>query len=275
MTKSTAESKTSEQYLPGYGASTTRVMASRSAATHAAFFTPHLRPGMRLLDCGCGPGSITIDLARLVAPGQTIGIDVAENQLELARTAALRQGIMTARFESASIYALPFPDESFDAVFSHAAVEHLSDPKAALREMSRVLKTGGVFGIRDSDRGGELGWPEDPLLMRFHAVWSRLYQHNGSDPYFGRKLRALLNELGLKRVGASASYECHGLPETVRFASDALSGFFLDKSFVDQLIGLGWMDRAEVNTLVAELKAWGENPGAYWVRSWCEAIGWK
>lgn len=263
-----------ERYLPGYGQSTTRVMASRSAASHAAFFTPHLRSGMRLLDCGCGPGSITIDLARLVAPGETVGIDLADNQLELARNDAQRQRVPSARFESASIYALPFPDASFDAVFSHAAVEHLANPQAALREMCRVLKNGGIFGIRDSDRGGELFWPQDELLTRFHDLWSRLYQHNGSDPYFGRKLRALLNEVGLKHIEASASYECHGTPETVQFAADAI-GDFLGKTFVEQITELGWMDRSEVEAMAAKYRAWGESPDAYWVRSWCEAVGWK
>ncbi len=180
-----------EQVTHGHDKAVTRVMGHRTAATHAAFFTPHLRSGMRLLDCGCGPGSITLDLAQLVAPGGVVGVDLAENQLEQARAAAAEHGVTNARFESANAYALPFPDDSFDAVFSHAVVEHLREPRAALQEMRRVLKPGGVLGLRDADRAGEIFWPPDPTLLKFHDVWSRLGQHNGGDPFFGRRLRSL------------------------------------------------------------------------------------
>jgi len=65
-----------ETYTPGYSEPTLRLMLMRTAAKHAAFFTPLLRQGMRVLDCGCGPGTITLDLATLVAPGRVVGIDL-------------------------------------------------------------------------------------------------------------------------------------------------------------------------------------------------------
>jgi ubiquinone/menaquinone biosynthesis C-methylase UbiE len=53
-------------------------MVRRTVETNASFVPPHLRPGLSVLDCGCGPGSITVGLAGRVAPGQVVGIDVAD-----------------------------------------------------------------------------------------------------------------------------------------------------------------------------------------------------
>jgi SAM-dependent methyltransferase len=267
-------SEKKEQYTPGHTGPVTRWMQQRTAASHAAFFTPHLKPGMRLLDCGCGPGSITLGLARLAAPGETVGIDMAENQLEEARLQAARQGVDNVRFENASVYELPFADKSFDAVFSHAVLEHLAEPKKALAEMHRVLRPGGVFGIRDADRAGEIFWPADPALLRFHELWDRWAQHNGGNPFFGRQLRSLLNGLGLERVTASAGYENHGAAEAIKMTAEALAYYnteILSPRFVEQ----GWLEHADADAVTAAWLAWGDSRDAFWGRSWCEAVGWK
>jgi ubiquinone/menaquinone biosynthesis C-methylase UbiE len=107
----------------------------RMAATSAAFLLGYLKPGMELLDCGCGEGTITLDLAELVVPGQVVGVDLAPGAIEQARQLANDRGVGNVRFEAGSVYALPFPDASFDAVFSHALFEHLTDKPQALREI--------------------------------------------------------------------------------------------------------------------------------------------
>jgi len=229
---------------------------------------------MRLLDCGCGPGSITFGLAQLVAPGEVVGVDMAEAQLEQARATVTEQRALNVRFERANVYALPFPDDAFDAVFSHAVVEHLREPIAALKEMRRVLKPGGVLGIRDADRAGELLWPPNPSLLNFHEMWNRLLQHNGADPFIGRRLRSLLNEIGLVQVEASAAYECHGTTESVQHVAGTAESYVAG-IFGDQVTALGWLDRLEIDRIRAAWQAWGEDPNAFWARSWCEAVGWK
>jgi ubiquinone/menaquinone biosynthesis C-methylase UbiE len=97
-------------------------MATRTAAQEAAFFLPFLRPGMRVLDVGCGPGSITLGLAEVVAPGVVVGIDVDPAQVEQAQALAEARSMKNARFEVADIYRLPFPNGSFDAAFAHTVV---------------------------------------------------------------------------------------------------------------------------------------------------------
>ncbi|MEZ4731584.1 MAG: methyltransferase domain-containing protein [Caldilineaceae bacterium] len=133
-----------------------RRMVRRSAEKQAAFLLPHLRPGMRLLDCGCGPGSITIGLARVVAPGAVVGIDIDPGEIERAKQLAAEQGIANVQFETGNVYELPFADGSFDAAFSNALLDHLIDPVAALREMRRILKADGMLGVRTADRDGYL-----------------------------------------------------------------------------------------------------------------------
>jgi ubiquinone/menaquinone biosynthesis C-methylase UbiE len=136
------DSNQRERYTLGYSTPATQSMERRTAASHAAFFLPHLRPGMSLLDCGCGSGTITVGLAEAVAPGQVTGVDLGESHIEWAVSLAAEHGLTSARFQVASVYELPFPDSSFDAVFAHAIFEHLKDPLKALEEMRRVVKTG-------------------------------------------------------------------------------------------------------------------------------------
>ena len=128
-------------YTPGYSAPILSFMEQRTADTHAGFFMPQLMTGWSVLDAGCGPGTITLGLARRVAPGVVTGVDIEDSQVAESREQARREGL-AVEFRKASVYDLPFPDHHFDAVFSHALLEHLADPNAALREFRRVLKAG-------------------------------------------------------------------------------------------------------------------------------------
>ena len=92
-----------EQYTHGQSKVMTRALGQRTVTSHAAFFIPYLRPGMSPLDCGCGPGSITIGFAEIVAPGEVVGVDLAENQLEQARVNAKELGVSNLRFEMANV----------------------------------------------------------------------------------------------------------------------------------------------------------------------------
>jgi ubiquinone/menaquinone biosynthesis C-methylase UbiE len=108
-----------------------------------------------VLDAGCGPGTITLGIARKVPPGRVTGIDAEDSQFSTAREHGEREDV-NIEFQKASVYELPFPDGSFNAVFSHALLEHPSDPGAVLAELRRVLKPGGLIGVRAGDMGGIL-----------------------------------------------------------------------------------------------------------------------
>jgi SAM-dependent methyltransferase len=247
-------------------------MAQRTVVQEAAFVLPHLRPGMRVLDVGCGPGSITLGLAAAVAPGEVTGIDIQPTQVEHAQILASERGLANVRFEAADVYTLPFPDGSFDVVFAHAVLMHLREPVRALTGLRRVLRAGGIVALRDPDGGGNVRVPTTPLLDRWQETADRVRKHNGSTLYIGRHHRRLLLEAGFARSEARASVNIGGtLDETRRRAA----------FFIAQLRGLartamdqGWMDQATVDATIADFEAWGERPDAFYAGLWCETIGW-
>ena len=169
--ESDVQGKTGQEYVYDYDAPiTAKYHGSRTVETHAAWFLPYLKRGMKLLDCGCGAGSITLGFANIVDPAQVTGVDLSEVQIERAQHRAVENNISNARFETGNIYQLEFPDRSFDAIFSHNCLEHIPEPGKALREMHRILKPGGIIGIRDIDFGGVLLAPDTGLW-----VWRRFY----------------------------------------------------------------------------------------------------
>src|SRR5690606_25679600 len=119
-------------------------------------------PGMAVLDCGCGPGTIALDFAEMVAPGEVWGIDLDASYVLRAQELAAERTLSNIHFRQASVYALPFPDQSMDAVFASTLLAHLSQPFAALTEIKRVLRPGGVIGIRDADAIATLIAPASP-----------------------------------------------------------------------------------------------------------------
>ena len=85
-------------YTMGYSDDFQQLLDRRSVHTHAAYLLPHLKPGMRILDFGCGPGTISMGLAEAVNPGELHGIDMEATQIDLARAAARAGGHANATF---------------------------------------------------------------------------------------------------------------------------------------------------------------------------------
>ena len=268
MEPSNARSGTRERYLLT-GASA--FLMTRTADRQAQFFLPHLHADMSLLDCGCGPGSITVGLANVVAPGEAVGIDINVNEITYARAHATEQGMRNIRFETADVYDLPFPDNAFDAVFSHTLLEHLNDPLQALKEMHRVLKPGGVIGVRAPDYEGNIIAPPDPLVLRVEELYEHLSRQNGGNPRVGKHLRALLREAGFSEIACSASYDCFDAPEMTRKWAANVAGLLTTKK--EDFIALGGTDSEEMDRVSTAYKLWSEHADAFMARALCEAVG--
>ncbi|MBN3894228.1 MAG: methyltransferase domain-containing protein [Nostoc sp. NOS(2021)] len=261
-----------EKYTPGYSSNATNFMANRSVDTHAAFFTPYLRPGMKLLDCGCGPGAIALGLAKAIAPGTLTGIDTEASQIQIAAESAFTQAVSNANFLEGNIYALPFPDNTFDAIFSHALFEHLQEPVQALRELQRVLKPGGIVGLRSPDWGGCLIAPFPPELDKAITYYKWLHEQNSGNPYVGRELRALLRETGFINIKASASYQCY---EPLSAIAEYLAVRIEASGNVDQAVEKGWTDERSLTTMSSALREWSQHPDGFFAQAWCEVVGQK
>ena len=146
----TDQAAPTSSYTMGYSEEFRQLLNRRSAETHAKHLLPHLKPGLRVLDFGCGPGTITVGLAKAVEPGEVHGIDMAESQINLARSAAEAGGHTNVTFHVGSVLELPFEDNSFDAAHCHAVLMHIPDTQAALAEVKRVLKPGGIVASRET-----------------------------------------------------------------------------------------------------------------------------
>jgi SAM-dependent methyltransferase len=246
-------------------------LAMRTAAHDAAFFTRYLRPGMSVLDAGCGPGTITLGVAKLVAPGSVVGIDIQAAPIERARAQKVAREQTNLRYEVADLYDLPFADQCFDAAFSNGVLMHLAEPKRALAQLRRVLRPGGVVGVRDPDFGSVLYAPMTPGLQRWLELRVRVRQHNGGNPFLGRHHRRLLLEAGFADVEAGASLDSAGTPETI-----ARHAAFLKSQLVGMArtaVAQAWMDQTQVAATLAEIDAWMQHPDAFAATTWCNAVG--
>ena len=265
-----------DAYSVGYDAATLDFFQRRRAASHAAFFMPHLRPGMTLLDCGCGPGTITLDLADVVAPAEVVGVDMEANQLRLALSRAGERETANLLFSVADLYSLPFPEDTFDAVFLHGVLEHMRDPVAALGEVRRVLKSEGLVGARHADFGGFLLEPAEPPLDRFVPLFEQLMIHNGGDPMAGRHQVRWLREAGFDTLAVSASYDCWtATPQETRRNADFLAQLVASSGFAAQLIEARLVDKATLAQMSAAFITWGVHPHAFAAEAWGEAVARK
>jgi SAM-dependent methyltransferase len=247
-------------------------LAARTASRDAAFFLPRLHPGMRVLDAGCGPGSITVGLAEVVAPGHVFGIDIQPALIALARAQAATRGTANVRFEVANLYRLPCADASFDAVFANGVLMHLREPARALAELRRVLRPGGIAGVRDPDFGTTLYAPMTPPIADWLALRVRVRRHNGGDPFRSRHYRRLLLDAGFARAEASASVDSAGTPAEVHRHAAFLKAQL--QGIARTAVAQGWMDQAAVHAVAAEIDAWARRPDAFFAMTWCQAVGW-
>jgi len=153
-----------QKYGMGYSKTFIDVLKKRCIKTHAQFLIPYLKPGMKILDCGSGPGSMTIDFARYLQRGEVIGVDIEESQIAIATADAKRENVTNVTFQTADVFDLPFADDTFDLVFSQGLLVHLPDPIQALQEQRRVTKKGGIVTARSGYARGAIFHPENALL---------------------------------------------------------------------------------------------------------------
>lgn len=207
-------------YTHGHAESVLRSHRWRTVDNSAAYVADRLVPGADVLDVGCGPGTITVDIARRVAPGRVVGLDADANVVDAARAAAAEVGVTNLELVVGDVYAVDRPDDAFDVVHAHQVLQHVADPVAALREMRRVCRPGGVVAARDSIYRAMSWHPPDSVLDRWLAVSCAVTDANGGDPDAGCRLRSWALAAGFGAVVASASAWC--------YASDAERGWWGD-----------------------------------------------
>lgn len=159
--------------------------------------------GARVLEAGCGVGAQTLILAARSPGARFTSVDISEESLAVAQARVAAAGHRNVEFEQADVMALRFPTAGFDHVFVCFLLEHLPDPRGALRELLRVLKPGGTMTVIEGDHGSCTFWPETPEALRAWRCLIEVQAALGGDSLIGRRLYPLLVAAGLAEVRVS------------------------------------------------------------------------
>ena len=246
-------------YTHGHHESVLRSHRWRTAENSAAYLLPRLKSGDTLLDVGCGPGTITADLAMLVTPGRVTALERTGEALDLARAEIGRRGLGTVGFAVSDVHALDFPDDSFDVVHAHQVLQHVGDPVTALREMARVTRPGGIIAVRDSDYAAFTWFPEVPELDEWLEVYHRIARGNGGEPDAGRRLLSWAHAAGLTDVTATSSTWCFATPEDRQWWGGMWADRIIESDFGRQAVEAG----ADVRRISQAWQRWAAHPDGW------------
>ncbi|ROP49734.1 methyltransferase family protein [Rathayibacter sp. PhB185] len=236
------------RYAHGHHESVLRSHRWRTVENSAAYLLPHLAPGVSILDVGCGPGTITVDLAERVAPGRVLGVDASAEVI--AQAAALDS---PAEFAVADAYALPFADDSFDVVHAHQVLQHLTRPIDALREWGRV---GRLVAARDVDYAGVLIHPFTEGLQAWAALYQRVHRASAGEPDAGRRLKAWARVAGFESVEVTASLWVFENAEDRAWWGGMWADRAVSSSFATVALERGLATQAELEAISAAWRAW-------------------
>lgn len=194
-----------EHYAHGHHESVLRSHSWRTVNNSASYLASALVPGASVLDVGCGPGTITIDIAARVAPAMVIGVDASAEIVDKATALAAERDVDNVQFVVGNGYELEYADNSFDVVHAHQVLQHVANPVAMLREFRRVRAASGIVAARDVDYGACFWHPASTGLERWLDLVRSVYRSNDTEPDAGRHLKSWAMDAGFADVVSTAS----------------------------------------------------------------------
>jgi len=248
------------RYTHGFHDSVLRSHRWRTADNSAAYLLPHLTPDTSLLDVGCGPGTITVDLASRV--GRVVGLDRSADVLAEA-TRLPHPGNVS--FDVGDVYALPFADGTFDVVHAHQVLQHLADPVGALGEMARVCRPGGLVAARDGDYGAMTWYPADPALDRWQAMYREVARANGGQPDAARHLLSWALAAGFTDVAATASVWYFADPDNRAWWGELWAERVTASALADQAVALGLATTDDLAAMADGWRRWAAADDGWFV----------
>jgi ubiquinone/menaquinone biosynthesis C-methylase UbiE len=229
----------------------------RTAENSAAYLLPLLEPGMSVLDVGCGPGTITMDLAALVgAGGRVTGLETGDAALEPARAEAERRGATNVDLRVGDVLDLDVEDDSFDVVHAHQVLQHVDDPVRALTEMRRVCRPGGLVAARDSDYSAFTWFPEVAELDRWLEVYLAVARTNHAEPDAGRRLLSWARAAGFTDVVGGSSTWCFCTPTDRAWWGGLWADRVVDSALARQAVSYGIATEPELRDVAAGWRRW-------------------
>ena len=262
-------------YTMGYSDDFQQLLDRRSVHSNAAYLLPLLKPGLRVLDFGCGPGTLSVGLARAVEPGELHGIDMEASQIELASAAAQGGGHANATFHVGDVTDLPFDDDSFDVAHCHTVLMHVPETQATLAEVMRVLRPGGIIASREMMVSSSFLHPRDEDTDAAWTTFARLLAGNGGHPEMGLELKAKLSEAGFADIRTSASFDFFGTAEDVAFFHGFINDWFYSPNVTAAIVKFGLATQQDLDRWQARMDEWKADPGAVGAIAFGEAIASK
>ncbi|MFC4335281.1 methyltransferase domain-containing protein [Salininema proteolyticum] len=255
------------RYSHGHHASVLKSHTWRTAENSAAYLIPELEPDHFLLDVGCGPGTITADLARLVRWGRVVAVDREPAIVGRAAEHLAANGVHNAELRTADVLDLPFPDNAFDVAHAHQVLQHVSRPVDALRELRRVVRPGGLIAVRDADYGAMTWFPPDLDMETWRTLYQEIARSCGGEPNAARRLKAWCVEAGIETedIAMTTSAWTYSTPEELewwcglwaeRLESSELAAIAVEKGFAS----LGDLGR-----LAEAWRLWSQDPEAWFM----------
>ena len=263
------------EYTMGYSEEFLQLLHRRSLEKDAAYLFPYLKPGLKVLDFGCGPGTMSVGLASAVQPGEVHGIDIEESQIAMARAAAEAGGHSNATFQIGDVTDLPFEDGYFDIAHCHAVLMHVPDTAAALAEVKRVLKPGGVIGGRELITASCFVEPDLANTAEAWNVFGNLLAANGGHPQMGKRLKNALVEAGFTNPVATASIEAYSDPNDIAFIGKVISDWFFTPQVMGAAIQFGLATQEQFDAWQKAIDQTRDHPGAFVGLAFGECIATK
>ena len=257
--------RTPDVYLHGHHDSVLRSHQWRTAENSAGYLLPRLPATARVLDVGCGPGTITAGLAARVPGGEVVGIDRAGDVLAVARQEAERRRRRNVSFQTGDVYRLAFDAGAFDVVHAHQVLQHLSDPVAALAEMRRVARPGGLVAARDSDYGGMFWFPGDRELDEWLSLYRRVARALGGEPDAGRRMLAWARAAGFTDIEASAGSWCYAGPVDRAWWGRLWAERLTESPFGDRAVEHGLATRSDLSRLAGAWLRWAASDDGWFL----------
>ena len=259
-------------YTMGFSEWMLQSLRRYTAQASAGHLLPYLRPGMHVLDFGCGPGTISAGLARRIAPGELHGVDMEESQIELARDVAEAYGQKNARFHVGDVTALPFEDDYFDVGHCHNVLMHVPDTQAVLSEIMRVMKPGGILSCREMICESSFSHPDFGVIGKAWDMFADLLEADEGHAEMGKDMKGHILEAGYENLRMSASFDTYSAPEDIEFIYGLANEWFLSPEITEAAIKYGAATEKLCQDIADAYEKWREHPGAMCCVAFGEAI---
>ena len=269
------ETSATPDYTMGYSEVILQTQLRATAETNAAFLLPYLKPGLRLLDFGCGPGTISVGLAKAIAPGEIHGVDMEESLIDMARSLAASQGRDNAMFHVGDVTDLNFEDNFFDVAHCRNVLVHVPDTAAVLSEVKRVLKPGGVIACREMICESSFTHPDFGIMRRSWEMFEDLLVGDDGHPQMGKDMKGRILEAGFTDIQMNASFSIYSSPEEIASMYHLINQWLLSPEISVAAIKYGASSEKLVNDLKVAYGKWKEDPGAIFSFAYGEAIAKK